>query len=128
MSSSNCCFLTCIQVSQEVGQVSWYSYLLKNFPQFNVIHTVKGFGVVNKAEVGAFLELACFLDDKADVGNLISGFCAFFKSSSSTDIDVFHQMCSHYFILVLLCMFTFNIKVFSQRPVCCTLTTFTYIR
>ena len=115
-------------VGQAAGQVVWYSHLLKNFPQFNVIHTVKGFGVVNKAEVGAFLELACFLDDKADVGNLISGFCAFFKSSSSTDIDVFHQMCSHYFILVLLCMFTFNIKVFSQRPVCCTLTTFTYIR
>ena len=49
MSSSNCCFPTCIQVSQEAGQVIWYSHLLKNFPQFIVIHTVKGFGIVNKA-------------------------------------------------------------------------------
>src|SRR5574340_770759 len=51
MSSSNCCFLTCIQISQEAGQVVWYSHLLQNFPQFIVIHTVKGFGVVNEAEV-----------------------------------------------------------------------------
>ena len=50
MSSSNCCFLTCIQVSQEAGQVVWYSHLFQNFPQFIVIHTVEGFGVVNKAE------------------------------------------------------------------------------
>ena len=57
MSCSICCFLTCIQISQEVGQVVWYSHLLKNFPQFVVIHTLKGFGVVNKADV--FLELAC---------------------------------------------------------------------
>ena len=54
MSSSNCCFLTCIQVSQEVGQVIWYSHLLKNFPQFIVIHTVKVFGIVNKAEIDVF--------------------------------------------------------------------------
>ena len=54
MSSSNCCFLTCIQISQEVGQVVWYSHLLKNFLQFVVIHTVKGFGIVNKAEVHFF--------------------------------------------------------------------------
>ena len=51
----------------------WYSHLLKNFPQFVVIHTVKGFGVVNKAEVDVFLELSCFFDDPMDVGNLISG-------------------------------------------------------
>ena len=51
MSSSNCCFLTCIQISQETGQVVWYSHLLKNFPQFVVIHKVKGFGIANKAEV-----------------------------------------------------------------------------
>ena len=57
MSSSNCCFLNCIQVSQEAGQVIWYSHLLKNFPQFFVIHTVKGFGIVNKAEIDVFLEL-----------------------------------------------------------------------
>ena len=54
MSSSNCCFLTCIQVSQEAGQVVWYSHLLNNFPQFIVIHTVKGFGIVNKAETDVF--------------------------------------------------------------------------
>ena len=73
MSGSNCCFLTCIQISQEEGQVVWYSHILKNFPQFVVIRTVKVFGVVNKAEVGVFLELFCFFDDPTDVGNLISG-------------------------------------------------------
>ena len=73
MSSSNCCFLTCIQISQEAGKVVWYSHLFKNFPQSVVIHTVKGFGIVNKAEVGIFLELSCFFDDPRDVDNLISG-------------------------------------------------------
>ena len=60
-------------ISQEAGQVVWYSHLFKNFPQFVVIHTVKGFGVVNKAKVDVFLELFCFFNDPADVGNLISG-------------------------------------------------------
>ena len=59
----------------------WYSHLFKNFPQFVVIHTVKGFGVVDKAEVDAFLELSCFFDDTADVDNLISGSSAFSKTS-----------------------------------------------
>ena len=81
MSSSNCCFLTCIQVSQESGQVFWYSHLFQNFPQFVVIHTVKGFGIVNKAEIDASLELSCFSHDPADVGNLISGSSAFPKTS-----------------------------------------------
>ena len=81
MSVSNCCFLTCIQVSQEAGQVVWYSHLSQNFPQFVVIHTVKGFGVVNKAEVDVFLEFSCFFDDPTDVSNLISGSSAFSKSS-----------------------------------------------
>ena len=81
MSSSNCCFLTCIQVSQEAGQVVWYSHLFQNFPQFIVIHTVKGFGIVNKAEIDIFLELSCFFDDPADVGSLISGSSAFSKTS-----------------------------------------------
>ena len=80
-SNSNCCFLTGIQISQEAGKVVWYSYLLKNFPQFVVIHTVKGFGIVNKAEIDVFLELSCFFDDAADVGNLISGSSAFSKTS-----------------------------------------------
>ena len=73
MSSSNCCFLICIQISQEAGQVVWYSHLLKNFPQFIVIYTVKGFGIVNKTEIDVFLELSCFFHDPAYVGNLISG-------------------------------------------------------
>ena len=81
MSSSNCCFLTCIQVSQEAGQVVWYSLLFKNFPQFIVIHTVKGFGTVNKAEIDVFLELSCSFNDPLDVGNLIAGSSAFSKTS-----------------------------------------------
>ena len=79
MSSSNCCFLTSIWVSQEAGQVVWYSHLLKNFPQFIVIYTVKGFGIVNKEEIDVFLELHCFFDDPEDVGILISGSSAFSK-------------------------------------------------
>ena len=79
MSGSNCCFLTCIQVSQEASKVVWYSHLFKNFPQFIVIFTVKGFGLINKADV--FLELSCFFDDPVNVGNLISGSSAFSKSS-----------------------------------------------
>ena len=80
ISNSNCCFLTCIYISQEAGQVVWYSRLSKNVPWFVVIYTVKGFGIVNKAEVNVFLELSCFFCD-ADVGNLISGSSAFSKSS-----------------------------------------------
>ena len=60
MSGSNCSLLTCIQISQKAGQVVWYSHLLKNFPQFVMIHTVEGFGIVNKAEIDVFLELLLF--------------------------------------------------------------------
>ena len=81
MSCSNCCFLTCIQISQETGKVIWYSHLFKNFPQCVVIHTVKGFGIVNKAEVDVFLEFSCFFDDPTNVGNLISGSSAYSKSN-----------------------------------------------
>ena len=81
MSSSNCCFLIGTQISQETGKVVWYSHLFQNFPQFVVIHTVKGFGIVNKAEIDGFLELSCFFHDSADVGNLISGSSALSKSS-----------------------------------------------
>ena len=63
------------------GQVVWYSHLFQNFPQFIVIHIVKGFGIVNKAEIDVFLELSCFLDATEDVGNLISGSSAFSKTS-----------------------------------------------
>ena len=81
MSSSNSCFLTCIQISQEAGQVVWYCLLFQNFPQFIVIHTVKGFGIVNKTEIDVFLELSCFFHDPLDVGKLISGSSAFSKTS-----------------------------------------------
>ena len=75
MSSSNCCFLTCVQVSQETSKVVWYSHLFKNFPQFVVIH------IVNEAEVDVFLEFPCFLYGPMNVANLISGSSVFSKSS-----------------------------------------------
>ena len=81
MSGSNCCFLTCVRISQEAGKVLWYSYIFKNFPQSLVIHTVQGFGLVSKAEVDVFLELSCFFDDPTDVGNMISHSSAFYKFS-----------------------------------------------
>ena len=81
MSSSNCWFLTWIQISQEAGNTVWYSALLKDFPQFVVIHMVKVFGIVNKAEVDVFLELSCFFYDPTDGGCLISGSSSFSKSS-----------------------------------------------
>ena len=105
MCSSYSCFLTCIQISQEAGQVVWYSHLLKNFPQFVVIHTVKGFGVVNKAKVDVFLELSCFFNDPTHVGNLISGSSAFSKSSLNIwkfSVHVLLNPClenfEHYFV------------------------------
>ena len=79
MSGSNCCLLTCIQIFQEASKMIWYSHLLKNFLHFVVIHTIKGFGIVNEADV--FLELSCFFNDLMDVGNLISGSSGFSKSS-----------------------------------------------
>ena len=81
MSISNCCFLTCIQISQEADQVVWSSHLFQNFPQLIVIHTVKGFGIVNKAEIDVFLELSSFFNDPTAVGNLISASSAFSKTS-----------------------------------------------
>ena len=81
MSDFNCYFLTCTQISQEAGQVVWYSHLVQNFPQVLVIHTVKGFGIVNKAETDVLLELSCFFHDPADVGNLICGSSAISKTS-----------------------------------------------
>ena len=86
MSSSNCCFLTCTQVSQEAGQVVCYSLLFQNFPEFIVIHTVKGCGIVNKAKIDVFLELSCFFDNPSDVGSLISGSCAFSKTTSTVAV------------------------------------------
>ena len=68
-------------VSQEAGQVVWYSHLFQNFPQFIVIHTIKGFGIVNQAEIDVYLELSCFFNHPTDVSNLIPGSSAFCKSS-----------------------------------------------
>ena len=104
MSGSNCCFLTYIQISQEAGKVVWYSHLFQNFPQFVVIHTVKGFGIVSKAEVDIFLELSCFFNDPTNVGNLISGSSVFSKSSLNIwkfSVHVLSKTClenfEHYF-------------------------------
>ena len=104
MSSSDCCFLTCIQISQEANQVVWHSHLFQNFPQFIVIHTVKGFGIVNKAEIDVLLEHSCFFHDPEDVGNLISGSSAFSKTSLNIRSFTFHillkpglQNIEHYF-------------------------------
>ena len=91
MSGSNCCFLTCMQISQETGKVVWYSLLLKNFPQFIVIHSITILcGIVNKADIDVFLELSFFFDDPADVGNLISGFSAFSKTSCQIYLLFYH--------------------------------------
>ena len=96
LSTSNCCFLTCIQISQEAGQVVWYSHLLKNFPQCVVIHRVKGFGIVNKVEVDVFLELSCFFNNPVNVRcqfyiivnrHICSGLCLSFLIIS-TDLFV----------------------------------------
>ena len=91
MFSSNCCFLTCIQISQEAGKVVWYFHLLKNCPLFVVIYTVKGFGIINKA-VDVFLVFSCFFVDPVDVGNLISGSPAFSKSNLNTWKFMVHML------------------------------------
>ena len=95
ISSSNYCFLTCIQFSQEAGEVLWYSCLLKNFLQFIVIHTVKAFGIVNKAEIEVFPEHPCFFNDPVDVGNLISGSSAFSKSNLNIWKFTVHILLKH---------------------------------
>ena len=112
MSGSNCYFLTCIQISQKAGQVVWYSHLFQNFPQFVVIHTVKDFGIVNKAKVDIFLELSHFFDDPVDVGNLISGSSVFSKSSLNIwrfTVHVLLKPClenfEHYFANLCCCCY-----------------------
>ena len=103
MSSSNCYFLTCLQICQETGQVVWYSHLFQNFPQFIVIHTVKGFGIVNKKEIDVFLELSSFFHDPTDIGSLISGSSAFLKPDWSSWFTVLKpglENFKHYFTSV----------------------------
>ena len=120
MSSSNCCFLTCIEVSQEAGQVVWYSHLFQDFPQFIVIHTVKGFGIVNKAEIDVFLELFCFFSDPADVGNLISGSSAFSKTSLKIRKFTVHVLLKYiefyYMNISTICLFIHLLIEFGLFP------------
>ena len=120
MSSSNCCFLTCIQVSQEADQVVWYSHLFQNFPQLIVIHTVKGFGIVNKEERDVFLGLSCFFDDPADVGNLISGFPAFSKTNLKIWKFMVHVLLKpgleNYEYLLVCVQFSCSVMSDSLRP------------
>ena len=130
MSSSNCCFLTCIWVSQDAGQVIWYSHLFQNFPQFIVIHTVKGFGIVNTAEIDIFMELSCFFHDPVDVGNLISDPSPFSKTSLNIWKFTVHVLLKrslesfeHYFTSVWdECNWSFsknlNQKVGAKNPIC----------
>ena len=91
MSSSNCSFLTCIQISQEAGKVVWYSHLFKSFPVCRDPHS-QTFGVVNRAEVDVFLVFYCFFDDPMDVGNVISGSSAFSKSSLNIWMFLVHGL------------------------------------
>ena len=123
MFGSNCCFLTCIQISQAAGKVVWHSHLLKHLPQFVVIHTVKGFGIVNKSEVDVLLEFSCFFYDPTDVGNLISGSSAFSKSNLNIWKFAVHVLLKpglenfkHYFTSVWdKCNCAFFFKFFSQQ-------------
>ena len=89
MSGSNCCFLACIQVFLEAGKVVWYSHHLKNFPQLVVIHIIKGFSIVNEAEVDVVLEFPCFFYDTTDAGNLISGS---FRKGRGTRYQILHMV------------------------------------
>ena len=109
-----CCFLTCIQISQEADQVVWYSHLLKSLPQFIVIHIVKTFGIVNKADV--FLELSCFLDDPVDVGNWISGSSAFSKSSRTSGSSWFTYCCSLAWIILSITLLACRRRQWHPTP------------
>ena len=107
MSGSSCYFLTHIQIFQETGKVIFYFYLFKNFPQFFVIHTLKGFSIVSEAEIGTFLEFSYFFYDSADVGNLMPDSSAFSKSSLNIWKLMVHRLLKpglenfeHYFSIV----------------------------
>ena len=93
----------------------WYSHLFQNFPQFIVIHTVKGFGIVNKAEIDVFLELSCFFDDPADVGNLISGSSAFSKTSLNIREFTVHVLLKPA-LVILNFLFSFLLCIYQFLP------------
>ena len=101
MSGCSCCFLSCIQVSQEAGKVLWNSHLFQNFPQFVAIHIAKGFSTDNEAEVDDFLKFSCFFYDPTDVGNLISGSSAFSKSTLNAWKFLVHILLKHWQILII---------------------------
>ena len=122
MSFSNYCSLTCIQVSQEAGEVVWYSHLCQNFPQFVVIHIVKGFSVVNEEEVDVFLELSWFFYNPLDVDNLISGSSVFYNSNLNIWKFLVHVLLrpslenfEHYFADIAIQLLT---NSFRTRPPC----------
>ena len=118
MSSSNCRFLACIQVSQETGKMAWYSHLFKNFPQFVVMHAVKGFCVVNEA-VDVFVRLPCFLHDPTNVGNLISG------SSASLKLSLYiGKFLIHILLKPILMDFEHNLARMSNKHNCTVVWTF----
>ena len=101
--------------------MAWYSHLFQNFPQFIVIHTVKGFGIVNKAEIDVFLELSCFFYDPTDVGNLISGSSAFSKSSL-----YIWKFSVHVHVLLNPSLKDFEHNVTSMRDECNSLVDWTF--
>ena len=109
MSSSNCCFLTCIQISQEAGRMVWYSHLFKNFQQFVVIHTIKGFSIVSEAEADVFLEFSCFFYDPADIWSL--GPLPFLNPACTSGSSQFMCCCTCYdliwFVQSLSCVWLF---------------------
>ena len=116
MSSSNSCFLACIQISQEAGQVVRYSHLSQNFSQFIVIHTVKGFGIVNKTEIDVLLEFSCFFHDPADVGNLTSGPLAFLKPAWTSGSSWFTYCWSLAWRILSITLLACAMSAIMQKP------------
>ena len=121
--SSNCCFLTCTQTSQQASEAVWYCHLFKNFPQFVVIHTVKGFNIVNEAEVDVFLKFSCFFNDPADVGILIFASSAFSKSNLNIWKFLVHILLTarlenfeHYFASVIWVQLCGSLKILWHCP------------
>ena len=114
MSGSNCLFLTFIQVSQEAGNVAWYSHLFKNFPQFVVIHAVKGFSIVNEAEIYVFLGFSCFFYDPINVVNFISDSSAFSQSNLYTWKFSVHVLLMPSWIILSITLLTCEMSTIVQ--------------